>query len=398
MPCAAPASSRAPRSAAGARTCWIPSPPPRALILWSLGLSVIAAVGVDRVMRLRMPPDVWPAGLARFLRYGGLLLLGVTVPLVYFALIVTQPEPTTFLRASLAALALVLATVFWLATWALLAAYRAGWLSSSLLGIGLAALLFLELAATGAYVDISESDPTAGFDHPAIVDYLRGDPELFRIDSDTDIAGLWQPDTAALYGLQDIAGIANPLALRSVQDYLASTGGRDSARYDLLNVKYVLVKEGVPLPEGAFARVLGPVDGLELHRNLTYAPRAWYAPADANLDDIELPAAPLAADITHFAAGSLDARLTAPAPGYLVLAEVLYPGWEATVDGAPAPILPVNGTLMAVPLPAGAATVALRFWPASFTRGLGVAAMALAAMLALLLVPRWRKRRPARQA
>ncbi len=246
--------------------------PARALILWSLGLSVIAAVGVDRVMRLRMPPDVWPAGLARFLRYGGLLLLGVTVPLVYFALIVTQPEPTTFLRASLAALALVLATVFWLATWAMLAAYRAGWLSSPLLGIGLVALLFLELAATGAYVDISDSDPTTGFDHPAIVDYLRGDPELFRIDSDTDIAGLWQPDTAARYGLQDIAGIANPLALRSMQEYLAATGGRDSARYDLLNVKYVLVGEGVPLPEGAFERVLGPVDGLELHRNLTYAP------------------------------------------------------------------------------------------------------------------------------
>lgn len=362
--------------------------PARALILWSLGLSVLAAVGADRAMRLHVPPDVWPPGLARFLRYGALLLLGVAAPLAYFALFVTQADATAFLRASLAALALVLAAAFWLATWALLTARRAGWLSPALLGIGLCALLYFELAATGAYVDISEQDPTTGFSHPAIIDYLRGDPELFRIDSDTDIAGLWQPDTAALYGLQDIAGIANPLALRSVQEYRAATGGRASSRYDLLNIKYVLVREGAPLPEGAFERVLGPVQGLELHRNLTYAPRAWYAPADANLGDLELPAAPLAATVTRFAAGNLDATLTAPAPGYLVLAEVFYPGWQATVNGEPAAILPVNGALMAVPLPAGAATVSLRFWPASFTWGLIAAAGALLLMAVVVTTTR----------
>jgi hypothetical protein len=365
--------------------------PARALVLWSLGLSVLAAVGVDQTMRRRMPPAVWPAALARFLRYGGLLLLGVTLPLVYFALLVTQPDATTFLRASLAALALALATAFWLATWAMLAAYRAGWLAPRLLGIGLVALLFFDLAATGAYVDISEQNPTRGFDHPDIVDYLRSDPDLIRIDSDTDIAGLWQPDSAALHGLQDIAGIANPLALRSVRDYLASTGGRDSARYDLLNVKYVLVAEGVPLPAGAFERVLGPVQGLELHRNLTYAPRAWYAPADADLADIALPDAPLAAAVTHYAAGHLDAAITAPAAGYLVLAEVLYPGWQAAVNGAPAALLPVNGALMAVPVPAGAVTVSLRYWPASFTWGLIAAAVALGVMMVLVMFTRSNK-------
>jgi hypothetical protein len=367
--------------------------PARALILWTLGLSVTAAVGVDRVMALRIPPDVWPAGLARFLRWGAFALLLAAVPLVYIALVVTQGDPTAFLRASLAALALVFAAAFWLATWAMLAAYRAAWCSPRLLGIGLVALLFCDLAATGAYIDICASDPTSGFDHPAIVAYLRADPALFRIDSDTGIAGRWQPDAAALHGLQDIGGIANPLALRSVQDYLASTGGRASSRYDLLNVKYVLVGEGVPLPDGAFERMLGPEQGLELHRNLTYAPRAWYAPADANLADIALPDAPLAATVTNYTAGRLDASIAAPAPGYLVLSEVLYPGWQATVNGAPAPVLPVNGTLLAVPIPVGAVTVALRFWPASFTWGL-VAAATAAILMLLLFVPRWVKPRP----
>lgn len=115
------------------------------------------------------------------------------------------------------------------------------------------------------------------------------------------------------------------------------------------------------------------------------------------MDDIELSAAPLAAAITHYAAGSLDASLTAPAPRLPGAGRGALPRLAGRRSTAPAPLLPVNGTLLAVPVP-GAATVALRFWPASFTSGLAVAAVAVVVMLALLLVPRWRKRRGSRQA
>ena len=170
--------------------------------------------------------------------------------------------------------------LFWLLTWAILGAYQARWFGATACGILLIGLLYCELAATGAYTDISSADPTTGFQHPEIVEFLRADTDRFRIDTRTDIADLWQPDTAALAGLEDVGGVANPLALQSFIGYWEAMGGRDTSAYDLLNVKYVIVRAGTPLPEGKFERVLESVGGLEVYQNQETMPRAWVAPAD----------------------------------------------------------------------------------------------------------------------
>lgn len=319
-----------------------------------------------------------------FVRWGALFLGIVAVPLSFLALFLTQSDETAFLRASLASLALVLALVAWLGTWLILAAVRRAKVGVPLGGGLLIALLFLELTAAGAYTDISSSDPTRGFQHSEIVDFLRADPDLFRIDTDTDIAALWQPDTAALAGLQDVYGVANPLLLRSVRDFWQSTGGRETRRYDLLNVKYVLVRTGTPLPEGKFERVLGPVGELEVYRNNDFAPRAWWAAGDTDLANLALGDQPGGANITRYSPTAIDVQVSAPDAGYLVLSETWYPGWSATVNGQSAPIEPVNGVFRAVRVPAGAADVQLRYWPPNWTWGLIM--LAAGAGLALLLV------------
>jgi uncharacterized membrane protein YfhO len=51
----------------------------------------------------------------------------------------------------------------------------------------------------------------------------------------------------------------------------------------------------------------------------------------------------------------------ASSPSLLVLAEAWYPGWSATVDGAPAAVVPANAWMRGVPLPAGRHRVELRF-------------------------------------
>jgi hypothetical protein len=236
--------------------------PARALVLWTLGVSVLAAAGFDLAAR-------WPAQMARtitddendeqaygrfngVLKWGAILLAGIFTPLMYLALLLTQDNPTAFLRASVASLAITLAAGFWLGTWALIAMRRAGWFSPRVFAGLMVALLFADLAATGAYTDISSTDPTAGFQHPELVAFLKADADLFRIDTRTDIEDLWQPDGAALHGLQDVGGVANPLMLTQWRDLWESTGGRQSERYDQLNVKYVLVRDGTPLPEGKF--------------------------------------------------------------------------------------------------------------------------------------------------
>jgi hypothetical protein len=319
------------------------------------------------------------------------VLGAVAVPLAYFALLITQQDATAFLRASLAALALVFAAAFWLATWAILAGHRAGAYGAVACAVLLMGLLYFDLSATGAYTDISSTDPTQGFQHPEIVDFLRADPDFFRIDTRTDIEHLWQPDTAALVGLQDVGGVANPLALRSARDFWDSIGGRATRRYDLLNVKYVLVAEGEPLPEGKFVPAFGPVDGLEVYRNTAFVPRAWVAPAGSDLATIEPPAEPGGATVRGSGSSALQIDVQAPEAGYLVLSEFWYPGWQATVNGAPVAPEVANGAFLAVPIPAGASTVDLRFWPATFTWGLVAAGVGVLMIVGLFLPGRTRR-------
>src|SRR5690606_25948952 len=96
-----------------------------------------------------------------------------------------------------------------------------------------------------------------------------------RIDTRTDIQDLWQPDTAALYDLEDVGGIVNPLALQPWQAQWEATGGRATRAYDMLNVKYVIARDGTPLPEGKFELAFDAEGELAIYSNQDFMPRAW---------------------------------------------------------------------------------------------------------------------------
>jgi hypothetical protein len=74
----------------------------------------------------------------------------------------------------------------------------------------------------------------------------------------------------------------------------------------------------------------------------------------------------------------IDATLAVP--GLVVLADTYYPGWTATVDGAPAPILATNHLFRGVPAPAGAHRIRFAYRPRSLALG---AALSLLTALAL---------------
>jgi hypothetical protein len=76
----------------------------------------------------------------------------------------------------------------------------------------------------------------------------------------------------------------------------------------------------------------------------------------------------------------------AAGPAYLVLADTWYPGWRATVDGAPAPIHRANLCQRGVYLPAGKHAVVFRYLPTTYQRGLVVSLGALVLWLAALIV------------
>ncbi len=88
-------------------------------------------------------------------------------------------------------------------------------------------------------------------------------------------------------------------------------------------------------------------------------------------------------------------RVATDAPAYLVFAETWYPGWSATVNGAPAPILRANLAFQAVAVPAGESEVVFRYRINDFGVGVAISAGALIATLMLLLGGRVRRSRTA---
>lgn len=76
--------------------------------------------------------------------------------------------------------------------------------------------------------------------------------------------------------------------------------------------------------------------------------------------------------------------------GVLVVNEAWYPGWQAMVDHSPAPILRANGLVRAVPVPAGARELLMRFRPPGTTALLVLQLLGWLGALGLV-VPRRRR-------
>ena len=72
-----------------------------------------------------------------------------------------------------------------------------------------------------------------------------------------------------------------------------------------------------------------------------------------------------------------------PGSGLLVLADLAYPGWRATIDGRPSPILTTDGLLRGVRVSPGPHCVELRYAPASWGWGFGVTALGIVVLPAL---------------
>jgi membrane protein YfhO len=81
-----------------------------------------------------------------------------------------------------------------------------------------------------------------------------------------------------------------------------------------------------------------------------------------------------------------DVRFTIEAKdgGFLVVSMNYFPEWRALIDGRPARIYRVNGTLQGVAVPPGARTVDLHFRPTSFYLGVATAAFGIAILVGWL--------------
>jgi uncharacterized membrane protein YfhO len=77
----------------------------------------------------------------------------------------------------------------------------------------------------------------------------------------------------------------------------------------------------------------------------------------------------------------LDAALDQP--GLVILADVYYPGWRLTIDGANAPVYRVNRMMRGAAVPAGRHRLVYTYEPGSFVVGGRITLAALAILTAL---------------
>jgi hypothetical protein len=89
--------------------------------------------------------------------------------------------------------------------------------------------------------------------------------------------------------------------------------------------------------------------------------------------------------IQAYAPEQVDVSVRAPRPGWLVLSDLHYPGWIASVNGVPAPIERANHLFRAVGVSAGESEVRFEYRPASLRHGALVSLATALGLTALVL-------------
>lgn len=199
------------------------------------------------------------------------------------------------------------------------------------------------------------------------------------------------PNVSALFGVPT-ANNFDPLVSARYAEYMRVLS--DTRRVDLLNYANIgIIHSARPFiwevvargPTATFYRVPGTPQPAWLATeaqpagNLAEASAALRAPTFNPARQVILenaPALPAEAPATLAGltltrtANTLTAHFTATGAGWLTIADLYYPGWQAELNGQPTPIYPANAALRAVRVPAaGTHTLTMRYAPASV--GLG---------------------------
>ncbi len=400
--------------------------PARFILLLDFSLAVLAAFGLNTLLQpLDENTRTRLGKLLKILAWslGGLIV--VATPLSYFALLITQDRnPAIFNRAAGAVTGITTFAFFAIAALVVLYLIYNHRLREKQAGFAAVALIALDLFTLGYNVDIGHTSPVKGFDHPAALAFLRSDPSLYRLEVTTDVWHAWQPNTALLHGLYDVWGLYNPLTLADTTLYWEGAPPRRTGRYNFLGIKYIIAgKAGAPA-DGAIVPVFDGDPDINIYLNQDALARALFVSQativpnhDAawqtlRTDDFNptttviLEASQQPTGLPTFQSSNLPPSATlsilrydlhtvtlaveTDQPGYLVLADAYYPGWQATLDSQPTPIWRANYAFRAVYVPAGQHTVQFVFDPVIWKVGVAVSGITLLSLLGWLGW-RWRK-------
>jgi hypothetical protein len=210
-------------------------------------------------------------------------------------------------------------------------------------------------------------------------DWLEAQPGLFRV---------YSPDgSIPLPNRLQLANGVDPLHLANYASFLGKAAGMDLPGYSvslpniyidqntppdvvdsalhpdthllgLLNVKYLV--SGLPLQAEGLTLVQ-TIGKTLIYENQNVQPRAWLEGGNV--------------EISSWSPDRITLTSAGPA-GQLTLAEIVYPGWQARVDGQAAMVETVDGLLRGIALNAGRHQIVFEFHPLTVYIGAGIAGIA----------------------
>jgi len=244
-----------------------------------------------------------------------------------------------------------------------------------------------------------------------LLEYLKGDTDTSRAVVNNrcfiENAGLW-------YRFQDIQGY-DPLILRRYMKYINKSQNippdnkivnmhyvRDFNNHliDMLNLKYIVdCKSGRILKRESFVPRAYVVHKMVLkneHEILDYMMGHHFDPLETVVfkSQTKIPMSfpetaiksPETCRILDYQNDQIVVDVSLKAPGFLILSEVNYPGWQAFVNGKQQTILTGNYMFRTVPLEAGRHTVRFVFNPKSFKVGILVSSISLIVVIITLFI------------
>lgn len=378
---------------------------------------VLSAVGLHQLLHSQNPARrrhlSWVL-LVMWLALLGLRLFWTPGGLSQFA-----QDPTAMLESvqhNLYWAALIL-TLVWLLLW--MAKWVPQWM---LLGL-FVSTLYVDLWRLG-----SDWNPTiAPVDAvpqqvPGSLAFLQQQPVPFRTVA---YHGILRPSTNMLVQLADVRGYDVPVIDRFHHFFNRALQGKDTfwvynlsefevstwPFLNIMNARYLLTKKPLePLPAGMRLVYEGEILIYENPRAMGHAKlyhRAEFVDSPtAALDRVielgdalnEVVVLEAAAEIQpanrdnsppgesriellNMATTDQDWRVQTEQPGWLVLSQSHYPGWQATINGEETAIFAANSLLQAIKIPPGDHRINVSYQPASFTLGWLISLLSLLAAL-----------------
>jgi hypothetical protein len=236
------------------------------------------------------------------------------------------------------------------------------------------------------------------------------------------VGGVFRPNAAALYGVEDVRGYESIVLGRFVDTFPLWSSPQSASfnRVDdpgrpflgFLNARFAVGAPDAAVPDGWLEQARGPELAIFANPRAlarAFVPRTVRAVRDplsemASVRDFgDVAFVEDAAAASESPNGPAELRLresgpdlfvevSSPSPVFIATSIPAWPGWTATAEGAAIPTVTVNHAFVGFRLGAGRRTVLLRYEPRSWRCGLGAAAAGVV-LVAILSIRRRAKQR-----